>query len=236
MTVMEGVEKSVASSVSASETPASRINDECDGTLTGSTDGPPCAVFLGVFHGLGYGGRVTGNHNLSRRVEIDRLGYADRGCFVAQLDDLVVIESEYSGHRADTDRHRFLHQLRAALDDTHCIDEVDRARANQCRVLAEAVSGHLRRRRTARLLPDLKGRHAGGKHGRLCHDRLAKALRGPALYQLPQVIAQHVTGGGVSLLHDRILGGEIGLHALRLRALPGEYHSDRQFSLLAQPA
>ena len=110
----------------------------------------PRTHFLRMLHREFHRGRGTGNHHLARCIEVRRLDDA-----IVDLraggDDILVVEPDDHRHRALALRYRGLHQLAAPRDQPDCIGELDAAAANQRGVLAEAVSGHQRRRRHSRL-------------------------------------------------------------------------------------
>ena len=76
----------------------------------------------------------------------------------------------------------------------------------------------------AGLLPRAPRRIAGSQHRRLGHDRFGQFLGRAILHELPEVIAENFAGFRVNLLHERVFGGQIGLHPLRLGALSREHH------------
>ncbi len=72
----------------------------------------------------------------------------------------------------------------------------------------------MRRQGATSRAPDPVCRDAGREHGRLGNDGLGEFLRRPLLYELPQVVAEHLTGLGVRRRDFLMLLGEVGLHPL----------------------
>ena len=68
---------------------------------------------------------IAGNHDLSRRVEVDGVCYTVASGLCADLDDDIVVEPQDRGHRARADRDGALHQLRTALHNRQCVGKAD---------------------------------------------------------------------------------------------------------------
>ena len=108
------------------------------------------AALVGQFRGALDGGRVAGDHDLLRRIDVGGLAdFALRGV-VADGGDLVEVHAEDCGHRADADRHRFLHILAAIANRADGVGKAERSGSDVRGIFAEAVSGDVGRLRNPR--------------------------------------------------------------------------------------
>ncbi|MNH05208.1 hypothetical protein D3C79_645250 [compost metagenome] len=180
------------------------------------------ALGLAQLHRTFYRRFVTGDNDLTWRVEIDRTDHLVFGRFGAQSDDVGVIQAQDRRHRAVTGRHGFLHQLTTALDQTHGVFQAQTACGDQGTVFAQAVAGDEGRLRATLLQPQAPQRDGGSKNRRLGLVGLIELLFRTFLYQLPQVVAQSL-GSFLEGLDDyRLFSTKLSEHAQRLGTLTGK--------------
>ena len=135
---------------------------------------------------------VAGDHDLARRIEIDRLDHFALRRFETRRAHSVVIEPEYRRHRAGAERHRVLHRLGAEAHQRQRVAKADDAGNHQRRVFAKAVTGDDRRLRTARLAPRAVHRIAGSQHQRLGIERRNHGVGRPFARELPHILFKYV--------------------------------------------
>ena len=182
--------------------------------------------------GTRHGGGVAGDHDLARRVEIDGLDHFALGRLAAGGRKFGVIQAEDGSHRALPQRHGFLHHLAAETHDVERGPEIHGIGADQGGVLAEAVTRHRHRPRTAAVDPHPPRGHAGCQHRGLGSLRRTEVRFRARLAQRPQVVAEHLARFVEGRAHDGCGGGEVGQHADGLRTLPwkDECECHRRFS------
>ena len=103
-----------------------------------------------------------GDHYLIAAVHVGRADHFALGGLGACLLDLVGVETQNGGHRANTQRHRFLHVTTAAA---HRSQRVRKRKGPGCDIrgiLAEAVTGNVGRRQPPRR-EQTTGRRADGE-------------------------------------------------------------------------
>ena len=115
---------------------------------------------------------VACNHNLARRIQIDRLQYLVRCCINANGTHLFGVEPEHRGDSADARRHGFLHCLGTQPDQWQRIDETKHACGHESGIFAQTVSSEVRRGMTAFFLPRAERGDSRREHQRLGIDCL----------------------------------------------------------------
>jgi len=169
-----------------------------------------------------HGFAVSGDDNLPRRIEIDRLDDLPLRRLTACLRNGVVVAAHDRSHRAHPGRNRLLHRLCAKSDQRHRVAKRQCPRRDQCGVFTEAMSRHHHGPRAAGGEPGAIDGNSGCQHHRLRIGREIQRFRGTFGRQRPQVVAQRGGRLGKGLAHDRMRGESVH-HSDRLRALPRKY-------------
>ena len=103
---------------------------------------------------------MTRDHDLPPAVQVGRGEHVGAGCLGAEGSDGVRLEPEDGRHRPFARRYRLLHQPAALAHAANRIAEVESARRDERRPLAEAVPADGRRHEPGRLAEDAIGAHA----------------------------------------------------------------------------
>ncbi len=177
------------------------------------------ATGLAQLHGTldGLGG--TGDHHLTRRVEIHRADDFTLCRFGAGCNNVSIIQTQNGGHAALTRRHRFLHQLAATLDKLYGVGQAQALRGYQCAVFTQTVTGDECRNRTALGQPHVPQGNGSGQNGRLGLVGLVEQLGRTVLSQCPQVVAEGFGSLLESVEDQRMVRALLGEHTERLRSL-----------------
>jgi hypothetical protein len=175
---------------------------------------------------------VAGDHELSRRVVVGRLDDLARGRLPTRGLDRGIVEAQHRGHRADTGRCGALHGLGPQPHERDGRGKVHRARTDEGRELAQAVTREHGRLHATAPLPGAPGRDAGDQHRGLRVHRRVQILGRAVLAQGPEIEAKHRGRFREGVGDERLLGREIRQHADRLGALSGEDHAERHAALL----
>ncbi len=154
-----------------------------------------------------HGTTGPGDNDLLGRVEINRRqDLALRSAF-AKRPCGVFAEAHDRRHSPFALGNRLLHETSTISHQAHGFAEVQRTRAHQGTVLAQAVSGHLDGTHALLCKPDTPDGDTRSKHRRLRVLRLIQTLSRPFLHQRPQIEAECVRGLSERVPDLVMLGG-----------------------------
>src|SRR5437660_5022621 len=99
-----------------------------------------CSPFFGERGRTLYRTAISGDHDLLRRIDVSRLAHLASRSITANRHDVWQLHAENCGHRAHTQRHRFLHVFPALANGAHRIGKSESPSGNMRRIFSQAVS------------------------------------------------------------------------------------------------